>query len=178
MRMNFRALDEWERKRVRLCHDRLRNQFAVGLGKLAKVVEGSVNDPRATENAAIYLERWPECRDDLRALIEASTNVLSPSRFFTKGVFSTLDSDTQQFLSEAAERSWRRLSRPDEVADHALITLLRAGECLETLGAGLASPGSNLSLPASELALLIAQARKALTEVTNAMANLARCIKF
>lgn len=98
---------DWQRRRARLNHDWLRNQFLVHLDGLSELIESSSwDDEFVDEFAGSILPRWEVQHENMRDLIDRFEDEMSPRTLFESTPLSRCRLQSNGWLEELVHILW------------------------------------------------------------------------
>jgi hypothetical protein len=105
----------WQHRRASLNHDWLRNRFILGIGRVAKVVEGKVLDAVLDRHWTLaLLDEWHERRAECGWLCDHIEEGMSPANLFAQPPLSGLDAASAEWLRSLSVALWKARWQIDE----------------------------------------------------------------
>jgi hypothetical protein len=128
---------EWQRRRGRLNHDWLKNQFSPALGKWLNVIAGEVEDEGFGEHLRrSVLAEWPEKRPEIATLLDDFLYEMSPRTLFREQPLSGCDDETKKWLGELVHQRWAEASETQALLKEAVFCLEEADLAYRSLVSG------------------------------------------
>ena len=107
--MNSRArASEWERKRGRLNHDWLQNQFLMHLDGLAQLLDSSDDDEEFIEElVGSILPKWQGHFSEICELVDSFGDEMSPRTLFHEVPLACCEAESHSWMAELVQVLWR-----------------------------------------------------------------------
>ena len=97
----------WERRRLDLNHDRIKNEYLQTLGSWVNVLAGTVSrDDLERTYVHETLPKWRALEQEAKALLLEAEHVLSPARILEGSSLPEQDPETLRWLGEIAHQMW------------------------------------------------------------------------
>lgn len=98
----------WQPRRAVLNHDWLRNRFILGIGRVARVIEGEVIDVTLDRRRTLaLLDEWPERHAECMWLCDHVEQYMGPEDLFHRPPLSGLDPASSAWLRPLSVLLWK-----------------------------------------------------------------------
>jgi len=124
----------WQKRRNKINHDDLKNDFALRVFKLANMLSGEVVDAKKMPSDTLQtMKEWSKLSIDIKGLINDFLKEMSPKSLFDILPLSRCDEETLSWLPDTVESEWKKQYAIDNLCNSAYINKKNADMCAEKI---------------------------------------------